>query len=623
MLVGISSLQTLKETFETAKTEHVQTLASLKQISDAYAVTIVDVTHKTVAGVLPPDKGELAIEEAQAKIRQVWSQIDLSKGSADDRRLGEEYRALMEKSSPFIERLVKSMRAKDIAGLRQIAEKELYPAIDPLTEKVDGLVGAQMREIDRFIMLATHENVRATWTLAALGALEIVLSGFAVLAVVRLVTRPLVELEQSMTALAGGDTGVSVKRNMSREIDAMALAVETFRENAIERSRLEQQTRGERAKELERQKRIEGLVEQFRSQISTIGGALQTQLSSLQQSSSTLNEIAEKATDGASSAQDASREAFANVSDVGQAAGELTSASREISTQVHRAGECVTRAMDVARETDKDFSSLAHLANRIGDVVGIISSIAEQTNLLALNATIEAARAGEAGKGFAVVASEVKTLAGQTAKATEEIATQVTSIQSATQQAVLSIQTITAAVSEIEERTRAIADAVEEQEASTHEISRSIGLATEGSERVAANVSNVTDAVDRTHQEARCLSATSVEISGVAGELSHSVEAFLASVTDDVSERRAATRRSIRQAAVVTMQGRRAQTHLVDVSESGVRIEEVPGIRVDEQVYLEWSSGGKARGKIVWVANGQVGIAFDSRINLDFLKIAA
>ncbi|WP_239508536.1 methyl-accepting chemotaxis protein, partial [Serratia marcescens] len=73
------------------------------------------------------------------------------------------------------------------------------------------------------------------------------------------------------------------------------------------------------------------------------------------------------------------------------------------------------------------------------EVVQLIRAIAEQTNLLALNATIEAARAGEAGRGFAVVASEVKQLASQTARATEDIAGQVSAIQQATGRTVSSM----------------------------------------------------------------------------------------------------------------------------------------------------------------------------------------
>jgi GAF domain-containing protein len=89
------------------------------------------------------------------------------------------------------------------------------------------------------------------------------------------------------------------------------------------------------------------------------------------------------------------------------------------------ADQAVTRASTMSGEVD----ALAQASAAIGDVIRIISGIAEQTNLLALNATIEAARAGEAGKGFAVVASEVKDLARETATATQRVADQVAAIQ--------------------------------------------------------------------------------------------------------------------------------------------------------------------------------------------------
>jgi methyl-accepting chemotaxis protein len=94
-------------------------------------------------------------------------------------------------------------------------------------------------------------------------------------------------------------------------------------------------------------------------------------------------------------------------------------------------------------------TELGNAATRIGEVVGRIQAIAGQTNLLTLNATIEAARAGESGKGFAVVAVEVKSLAGQTAKAIEEIAEQIDSIQSAADDASQAIEQVDAIIREM------------------------------------------------------------------------------------------------------------------------------------------------------------------------------
>src|SRR5205807_3727615 len=128
--------------------------------------------------------------------------------------------------------------------------------------------------------------------------------------------------------------------------------------------------------------------------------------------------------------------ASANVQSVASATEEMTSSVNEISRQVQESSRIASEAVKQAQQTDGRINALSQAAGRIGDVVKLITAIAEQTNLLALNATIEAARAGEAGRGFAVVASEVKALASQTAKATEEISTQIGAMQSATNESV-------------------------------------------------------------------------------------------------------------------------------------------------------------------------------------------
>ncbi len=372
-----------------------------------------------------------------------------------------------------------------------------------------------------------------------------------------------------------------------------------------------------------RQDRIDQLIADFRGNIGEIRKTLDSQLGILQSSSSMLGRIAEEASHGANVAGSATSESSENVAQVANAASELTAASREISTQVHKASESVTEAMNVAERADQDVSSLATLAERIGAIVDIINSIAEQTNMLALNATIEAARAGDAGRSFAVVASEVKTLAGQTAKATDEISAQVQAIQQATQQAVSSIRTITNQVSEIQGRTTAIAAAVEEQEASTLEISRAIALASEGSEQVAGSVSTMVQSVEKTNVEAGQLRSISDLIADVSGNLTRTVDGFLQGVADDVKERRRAVRKAIRQIAVVTKRGKRMQTTAVDISASGLRIEAAPGLVVGDMLDIEWATGDRLRGRLVWMKDGFGGIELDAEMPSHIMQEAA
>ncbi|WP_438275336.1 methyl-accepting chemotaxis protein [Nitrobacter sp.] len=199
------------------------------------------------------------------------------------------------------------------------------------------------------------------------------------------------------------------------------------------------------------------------------------------------------------SAADASTQASSNMQAVAAGAEELAASVGEISRQAADALAISQQAVTQANETSSIVSGLSTAAQKIGDVVQLINSIAEQTNLLALNATIEAARAGEAGRGFAVVASEVKSLASQTAKATDEISGQVAEVQNTTGGAVAVIEAITQTISRINEISAAIAASVEEQASVTQSISANMQIAAKGVADITSNMSeiaHVTQSVD-------------------------------------------------------------------------------------------------------------------------------
>lgn len=181
-------------------------------------------------------------------------------------------------------------------------------------------------------------------------------------------------------------------------------------------------------------------------------------------------------------------EASASVKGVATAVEEMTSSISEIARNAEQVSSVASGAAQLAQTSNENIGKLGEAADQIGRVIEVIQDIAEQTNLLALNATIEAARAGEAGKGFAVVASEVKELAKQTGGATEDIRRRIEGIQTEIGRTVRSISEISQAISNVNGASRTIASAVEEQSITAREIAKTVAHTSVSVETMARGV---------------------------------------------------------------------------------------------------------------------------------------
>ncbi len=359
-----------------------------------------------------------------------------------------------------------------------------------------------------------------------LGALALVLVAAGVALIRQLIARPLREIASVTEAVAEGQAVPIPYGTRRDEIGALSRSISVFQHAMQHNVELNRTVIGDAEARIRRQERVAEEIARFSAEIETGIAELGTICEQMLEASANLSDAAERAARRTAGATSASAEASSNVRDIASAADELAASVMEIDRQVAQSNAVAEKAVGEAERTNVAVKELDQAAKRIGDVVNLITDIAEQTNLLALNATIEAARAGEAGRGFAVVASEVKALAGQTARATEDIAAQISGMQTATDHSIAAIGAIERTIREIGEISGAIAAAVTEQGAATQEIARSVEIAAKRTGETAEEVSRVTDATDNTRLNVDTVKTVADDLGAVAGRIRGQVDAF-------------------------------------------------------------------------------------------------
>jgi methyl-accepting chemotaxis protein len=425
--------------------------------------------------------------------------------------------------------------AKTIAGM-QNENTVMTEKADPLRIQMDELLVKTKADVEaRAAADSAESDAQDRWStlVSTVGGILVisVLIGSAIFAAFH-VARPIRRIGAVLLELANGNKQVDVPyAARGDEVGDAARAAQTFKENILRLERMEvDQKQAEQQAAARRKAEMHKLADEFQA---AVGGIIETVSSAsteLESAAGTLTKTAEVTRELAGSVAAASEEASANVQSVASATEEMTASVNEISRQVQESSKIAAAAVEQAQQTDGRINELSKAAGRIGDVVKLITAIAEQTNLLALNATIEAARAGEAGRGFAVVASEVKQLASQTAKATDEISSQIAGMQEATQDSVAAIKEIGGTISRISEIAATIAAAVEEQGAATQEIARNVGEAAKGTTQVATSITDVNRGAGETGTASAQVLSSAQSLSGESQHLKAEVDKFLSTV---------------------------------------------------------------------------------------------
>lgn len=353
-----------------------------------------------------------------------------------------------------------------------------------------------------------------------LAFLSVALLGIvAILLSTRIIARDIAgtvsQLTDTSERLATGDKSIEIPGLDRRdELGGLARSLHVFLRAAF---RLERISAEKDAMRSERRQGLQRLAMQFENTVGEVVHGVAAASSQLKSTASSMAAAAEQATLQSGSVTQAMEQASDGVTAAAAASDEFAMSISEISRQASHSAELARKASGDAEGADETISALATSAEQVGQIVELIQSIAQRTNLLALNASIEAARGGEAGRGFAVVASEVKELAAQTSRATEEVAEQIRAMQDSTGASVSALRSIGEQIKQLETTAISIASAVDQQSVAGQDLARSIDLAARSTDEVSGSIVQVREASVATGAAASQVlgSATSLESQAV------------------------------------------------------------------------------------------------------------
>jgi methyl-accepting chemotaxis protein len=282
-----------------------------------------------------------------------------------------------------------------------------------------------------------------------------------------------------------------------------------------------------RAAAAERRGILLSVADEFEGTIAGIARKVLLAVETLRNAARQMTIGARQVADGAGAAASSSQRASSNIVTVRGATDELAASISQIERQVAEASRIVDSTTLSAKVVSTSVEILSAKADDIDNIVGLISTIASHTNLLALNASIEAARYGAAGSGFIVVAQEVKALATQTSRATENIQRQIEAIRSSSSDAIHAIKAMDGMIRSLNDVSTAVAVVVEQQNEATAGIARTIHLAAQDTLAVTGTIEVVDRAASEAGSTAGLVSDSADQLAVQANHLDTEVTQFL------------------------------------------------------------------------------------------------
>ena len=500
----------------------------------------------------------------------------------------------------------------DAAALDQHLHANVIPLFEKAAATNNKLVELQVKQAE-----TAFNGAMADFRFRFWGAIATMLAGGLIIVafgagLLRTLNRPLRQLGDSFNAIARNDLVRPIEPVAAREFWQIVGLLRAMRARlaygTFERIEIDRQAH------VERRNAVQAMAERVEQDARHAMERVAAETGEIARQADGVAEMTERVSSDAQTVTEAASQALANAQAVGAASEQLSASIQEIAAQIGRASMVAQTAVSNGAHAQQRIQSLSDGALKIGDVVQLIRTIAGQTNLLALNATIEAARAGEAGRGFNVVASEVKGLAGQTARSTEEISRQVAAIQEATSGAVAVVGELGRSIEEIAEVFTGIAAAIEQQAAATQEIARNVTENSAAVQAVTERITGVSRDAAVSRQRADGIRTGSATVTDSIAALRGTLVRTIRTATAD-ADRRMQARTPVDEVCTVVWNGRNNPGRLADVSSIGARLitsEQIP-VAGSATLFLGQAGGNASAGFRVRTVypDGSLGVSYD------------